>query len=853
MSEIIDNETKLEIGYHSSTLFNETKSNSADMSWHPKSETKKNKALQSNPEPIKKRVIDVPRPQEIEYRSISNMVVTPTNATGISVATDEGSIYSYLVKSPTSHLNTPPHSLHSAPPSPTSLSSPISPSLSLSHDDLDFTEKNETSHTAVLFNPDLLGNSKSYESQSGSTLSFDTSKYSGIPAVPNLGLDKTSDLTKANYAYNNKDAYSDSDDITTTDGQQFYTMTEAFEIEYEANNPTLVNMETLNLREETVSSRAGHAKVPSFPLPAAPCENSEQLMQINSRSLTPTQVSQWRREKSSKYHSKSISLRIPPTESKKFTRMESSANQSSSFSDGLYVQESIKNRSSMSDVAREIKGRLSTDYYKRLSHPISFRNSKINQNTGEDFEAQQLEQIKTTSSSNKKNKSKVIKLVAIVVLVLVILTVVIAAPVAVHVRNQSVEQKKRDEEFVTSNLSLSKLFRRTIFKKTEIPENLRDSIYDVSTWLDTTDFNITYTNITVGGLPIMGLNTTYDNTARPNPLVPPIEDGFNYENTPIRGINLDGWLVLEPFITPSFFEKYEPSLGIVDEWTLVQHLNATEGMASVKKLLETHYATFITEETFKEINEAGFDHVRIPFGYWAVKTWEGDNFLPFISWRYLLRGIEWARKYGIRVNIDLHSLPDGGWNHSGQQETLNWLNGESRDFNEERSLEVHAALSEFFSQERYVNLVTIYGLANELRMDALAKTKVLDWTKKAYNLLRSKGYKGVISFGDGFKGVSEWHSKYDEKKFLVLALEVDQYTIFDNDLLQFSPSKKIKFACNVWSNDMRALTNPEAGRGFTFVGKWSQANNDCTKYLNNVGAGSQLEDDLYAPNPERSS
>ena len=89
----------------------------------------------------------------------------------------------------------------------------------------------------------------------------------------------------------------------------------------------------------------------------------------------------------------------------------------------------------MSDVAREIKGRLSTDYYKRLSCPISSQNSRINQNSGEDIEAHELE-VKTTSSNNKQKKFKNIKLIAVVVLVIVIVTVVIAAPVAVHVRNK---------------------------------------------------------------------------------------------------------------------------------------------------------------------------------------------------------------------------------------------------------------------------------------------------------------------------------------------------------------------------------------------------------------------------------
>jgi len=60
-----------------------------------------------------------------------------------------------------------------------------------------------------------------------------------------------------------------------------------------------------------------------------------------------------------------------------------------------------------------------------------------------------------------------------------------------------------------------------------------------------------------------------------------------------------------------FFEKYKPIQGIVDEWTIIQHLNVTEGIISGKKLLETHHTIFITEEIFKKIKEAGLNHVWI--------------------------------------------------------------------------------------------------------------------------------------------------------------------------------------------------------------------------------------------------
>lgn len=58
----------------------------------------------------------------------------------------------------------------------------------------------------------------------------------------------------------------------------------------------------------------------------------------------------------------------------------------------------------------------------------------------------------------------------------------------------------------------------------------------------------------------------------------------------ISGVNLGGWLTLEPFITP---ELYEPFFGTggkeaIDEWTLCENLGIKRD-----EVLELHYATFI--------------------------------------------------------------------------------------------------------------------------------------------------------------------------------------------------------------------------------------------------------------------
>lgn len=383
---------------------------------------------------------------------------------------------------------------------------------------------------------------------------------------------------------------------------------------------------------------------------------------------------------------------------------------------------------------------------------------------------------------------------------------------------------------------------------TPIVVKFKNDIYNISTWKDTTGFNTTFTDATVGGLPIMGLFTNYNNSARPNKYVPVLSKPFDYGNRPIRGVNLGGWLVLEPFLTPSFFEAYDPRLKIVDEHSLIQHVNKTLGPNAVKELLETHYATFINETTFKEIAEAGLDHVRIPYGYWAVKVWPGDGFLGQVSWRYLLRGIEWARKYGLRVNLDLHSVPGGqnGWNHSGRQDVVEWLNGPKGEMYGNRTLEIHQQLATFFSQDRYKDIVTMYGLVNEPRMFSLNATVVNEWTRTAYNIVQKAGFKGTIIYGDGFLGVDSWQGVFPTSDFPNLMLDVHEYTIFDDGLLQMPHAAKINFVCNEWKAQLIRSSSNVTGHGMTFVGEWSQADTDCTPMLNNVGTGARW-DGTYMP------
>jgi glucan 1,3-beta-glucosidase len=428
---------------------------------------------------------------------------------------------------------------------------------------------------------------------------------------------------------------------------------------------------------------------------------------------------------------------------------------------------------------------------------------------------------------------------------LVVLILLIAIPVGVVVsKKKSPESTGGSSSGSSAKSGKPSNSNLNGISQDSIPASAKGGLLDPFSWYDTTDFNVTYTAATIGGLSTMGLNATWNDDVQANKNVPSLKDSFAYGSMPIRGMNIGGWLNLEPFITPSFFSRYSTRENVIDEYTLCKKLGPTQTASK----LEEHYATFVNAQTFKDIRAAGFDHVRIPFSYWAVTTYPGDPYLPKVSWRYLLRGIEWARQNGLRINLDLHGAPgsQNGWNHSGRQGDIGWLNGTDGALNGQRTIDIHKQLSTFFTQPRYVNIVTMYGLVNEPRMTGLDTATVFAWTEKAVSTLRSNNMTAVLVFGDGFMGLDKWQGQLqiDDK----LLLDVHQYVIFNNDQIKLPHSDKLNFACKGWTAQMKRSQNKQTGFGPTMCGEWSQADTDCAKYLNNVGIGTRWDGTLNTGN-----
>ena len=101
----------------------------------------------------------------------------------------------------------------------------------------------------------------------------------------------------------------------------------------------------------------------------------------------------------------------------------------------------------------------------------------------------------------------------------------------------------------------------------------------------------------------------------------------------LRGVNLTGWLTLEPWVTPEPFAR----TATVDEVSLAAKLGKDE----YAELVRAHRASFIHSEDFSRIAARGFNALRLPIP-WYVFEPQNTPYQPCID--MVDRALEWAEE-----------------------------------------------------------------------------------------------------------------------------------------------------------------------------------------------------------------
>ncbi|TFY80664.1 hypothetical protein EWM64_g3350 [Hericium alpestre] len=315
-----------------------------------------------------------------------------------------------------------------------------------------------------------------------------------------------------------------------------------------------------------------------------------------------------------------------------------------------------------------------------------------------------------------------------------------------------------------------------------------------------------------------------------------ISPSFPYGSEKVRGVNLGGWLVLEPWITPSLFDDTGNN-AIIDEWTFGQMQDRGTAQAALRK----HWDTFITEQDFADIAAAGLNHVRLPIGYWAWDVGSGE---PYIQGQlpYLRKAITWASNHGLKVIIDLHGAPgsQNGFDNSGQK--LSSPGWQTKQSNIDRTNAVIKRIaSEFASQYQTAAAIEALnepaGFYDQQVLDTVKQYYLDSYGNIRYPYGNAQQSNTVEVIHDAFQDLTYWSGWERPPQFQGVILDKHIYQMFDQGVVSQTDDQHIKTACNYGDS----LSNFNANDLWTVVGEWTQAMTDCAKYLNGRGVGARYD------------
>ena len=316
-------------------------------------------------------------------------------------------------------------------------------------------------------------------------------------------------------------------------------------------------------------------------------------------------------------------------------------------------------------------------------------------------------------------------------------------------------------------------------------------------------------------------------------------------NSP-RAVNLGGWLVLEPWITPSLFAPFINASGpevAVDEYTFCSILGPTEA----RRQLQAHWDSWVTRQHLEELAEAGITHLRIPVGYWMVSIEQTE---PFVSgsWPYLVRALNWAQQLGLKVLIDLHGAPgsQNGFDNSGRRGPISW--DTQPPANLYRTLSVLANLTGILAPYSAAQGGPVVGI--ELLNEPFVTVDlsfVQNYYTQGYSVVRSNSSQNPpfhVVIHDSFR-LGAWGSFMQPPAFQGVYLDTHVYHVFDMGLLRMNQTQHLSYTC-----DIIAAQEAQASKALWLVtGEWSLATTDCATWLNGMLKGSRWDGTLDPTQP----
>jgi len=116
----------------------------------------------------------------------------------------------------------------------------------------------------------------------------------------------------------------------------------------------------------------------------------------------------------------------------------------------------------------------------------------------------------------------------------------------------------------------------------------------------------------------------------------------------LKGINLGNWLLPEGYMF-KFKTTNSPRL-------IQAAINELVGEDEARQFSKTYRDNYIARADISFIKQSGFNSVRVPFSY---RLFVSDSRLEGPGYELLDRVVDWCRREGLYVILDMHAAPGG--------------------------------------------------------------------------------------------------------------------------------------------------------------------------------------------------
>lgn len=330
-----------------------------------------------------------------------------------------------------------------------------------------------------------------------------------------------------------------------------------------------------------------------------------------------------------------------------------------------------------------------------------------------------------------------------------------------------------------------------------------------------------------------------------------IQQDAHSRNFQYQGVTIGGWLVLEPYITPSLFLEFNSTNGTTeadipnDEYHFCEKL----GYEEAERRLRHHWDTFYNASDFEVIKLYGLNMVRIPVGYWSFHKLDNDPYV-YGAQEYLDKAIGWAYDNDLKVWVDLHGVPgsQNGFDNSGLRNLgyPGWFNETEYMDTTYRVLNtIYDKYGGYNMSQQYPNTVIGIEVVNEPLTPQLDIEDIEEFYNNTYqDSRRIQRVNNTIVFSDAFQSIGYWSNfrNYTENTENLtssnynLMIDHHHYEVFTSGALEMSIDDHLNSI-----KSYSSAVGDELDIHPAIVGEWLAALTDCTPWLNGVGIGTRYE------------